>query len=217
MSNQIIQEATDKVVDYMFREEDRHFREWIDEEDKNDPIKLMSKLKEHIFWSVIVLKYAGDTSAINNWYAKYWEENGEPDEEPEPKLLKKKAAVELIIEESDDKSDDESDDESEEEEEVIQEEVIQEDIKEAMKEFNELKYKPEEICTKSQWNGDWESNNAVLLILAEYCCSDKKEEKKCHINYDCKMGGSVRFNQWLKKYNFSFEWWNSCIVYVYKK
>jgi hypothetical protein len=74
-------EATDKVVDYMYREEDRHFREWLDEEDKKDPHTFMAKLKEHIFYSVVVLKYKGDEDKINEWFNIYWEENGEPDDE----------------------------------------------------------------------------------------------------------------------------------------
>lgn len=76
-------EATEKVVDYMYREEDRHFREWLDEEDKKDPTIFMEKLKEHIFYSVVVMKYRGDTQKINEWFNMYWEENGEPDDEDE--------------------------------------------------------------------------------------------------------------------------------------
>lgn len=75
--------ATDKVVDYMFREEDRHFRENLDEEDKKDPTIFIKKLKEHIFYSVVVLKYKGDANKINEWINIYWEENGEPDEDEE--------------------------------------------------------------------------------------------------------------------------------------
>jgi hypothetical protein len=74
--------ATDKVVDYMFREEDRHFRENLNEEDKKDPTTFIAKLKEHIYYSVVVLKYKGDADKINEWINIYWEENGEPlDEE----------------------------------------------------------------------------------------------------------------------------------------
>lgn len=74
-------EATDKMVDYMYREEDRHFREWLDEEDKKDPKIFIAKLKEHIFYSVVVMKYRGDAEKINEWINIYWEENGEPDDE----------------------------------------------------------------------------------------------------------------------------------------
>jgi hypothetical protein len=74
----------------------------------------------------------------------------------------------------------------------------------------------EEIFTKDEWKGDWYSKNAILLICAEYCCDDENEEKRCNINYDTKHCGSERFRQWLKKYNLCYEWYNSCIAYVYK-
>ena len=90
-----------------------------------------------------------------------------------------------------------------------------ENIPRAIREFNEFKYKHEEIFTKSKWGGDWDDNNAVLLICAEYVCENDKEIEKCHINYDHKYWGSKRFNEWLNKYNFECEWYDSCVMYVY--
>jgi hypothetical protein len=92
-----------------------------------------------------------------------------------------------------------------------------ENIPEAIKEFNSFKFGEEAIFTKSKWAGDWDSENAVLLICAEYCCKNSKEERECHINYDCKHCGSQRFNEWLSKYNFSFEWDDCCVGYIYLK
>jgi len=83
-NQQRINNATDKVVDYMYREEDRHFREWIDDEDKKDPVKFIAKLREHIFYSVVTLKFKGDAKELNEWVNQYWDDNGEPEDE-EPK------------------------------------------------------------------------------------------------------------------------------------
>lgn len=90
-----------------------------------------------------------------------------------------------------------------------------ENIPKAIKEFNNFKFKQEEIFTKSKWTGDWEENNAVLLICAEYVCGTKKDIEDCHINYNDKYLGSETFNEWLNKYNLECEWWDSCILYVY--
>ena len=90
-----------------------------------------------------------------------------------------------------------------------------ENIPKAIKEFNEFKYKEEEIFTKSKWSGDWENGNAVLLICAEYVCGDDKEFENCHINYLHKYWGSKRFNEWLIKYNFWYEWCDTCCLYIY--
>ena len=92
-----------------------------------------------------------------------------------------------------------------------------ENIPKAIKEFNEFKYGEERIYTKSKWQGDWEDNNAILLICAEYSCRNREEEEKCHINYHAKSCGSKRFNEWLDKYNFDMEWENCCIVSIYLK
>lgn len=83
MATERINKATDKVVEYMYREEDRHFREWINEDDKKDSVIFLKKLKEHILYSVVVLKYKGNVKEINEWLQQYWDENGEEEEEEE--------------------------------------------------------------------------------------------------------------------------------------
>lgn len=90
-----------------------------------------------------------------------------------------------------------------------------ENIPKAIKEFNEFKYKEEGIFTKSKWTGDWEDDKAILLICAEYICEDDEELEKCHINYFHKYWGSKRFNEWLNKYNFYYEWDNYCTLHIY--
>ena len=90
-----------------------------------------------------------------------------------------------------------------------------ENIPKAINEFNEFRYSQEKIYTKSKWQGDWEDNNAVLLICAEYACCNP--EDTYHINYYMQHCGSDRFNEWLDKYNFETEWDNEAILYVYLK
>lgn len=90
-----------------------------------------------------------------------------------------------------------------------------ENIPRAIKEFNEFKFKHEEIFTKSKWPGKWNDDKAVLLICAEYVCANDDELDKCHINSLHKYWGSKRFNEWIEKYNFDVEWDNSCILYIY--
>ena len=80
---QIIDEATDKVVEYMYREEERHFRECLEEDDIKDVKMFMKKIKEHIFYSIAVMKYRGDIKAINTWLQEYWLENSEPESDDE--------------------------------------------------------------------------------------------------------------------------------------
>jgi len=93
-----------------------------------------------------------------------------------------------------------------------------ENIPKAFKEFEEFKYKNEEIFTKSEWDGDWDEDTAVFLICAEYVFvgdDDDPDNEITHINYLHKSGGSNRFNEWLEKYNLEFEWYDSCVGYVY--
>ena len=37
----------------------------------------MAELKKHIFYSLVVLSYNGDTNAIQAWFQEYWDEIGE--------------------------------------------------------------------------------------------------------------------------------------------
>ena len=68
---------TQKVVEYMYKEEDNHFRESIDERHTKSPQSLMAELKKHIFYSLVVLRYNGDTNAIQAWFQEYWDEIGD--------------------------------------------------------------------------------------------------------------------------------------------
>ena len=73
--------AIEKVVDYLYREEERNFQELLDERDLENSVLFLHKLKQHIFYSVVVLKLKGDAQAINEWVNQYWEENGGEEEE----------------------------------------------------------------------------------------------------------------------------------------
>ena len=91
-------------------------------------------------------------------------------------------------------------------------------IENAIDEFNQFCYKNrEEIYTKSKWTGDWDSQNSILLICAEYSCGTKEDQKLSHIHYNYNYWGSERFNQWLDKYNLEYEWNDPCVVHIYNK
>ena len=61
----------------MYKEEDNHFRESIDECHTKSPQSLMAELKKYIFYSLVVLRYNGDTNAIQAWFQEYWDEIGD--------------------------------------------------------------------------------------------------------------------------------------------
>ena len=90
-----------------------------------------------------------------------------------------------------------------------------EDIPKAIKEFNMFKHEEEQIFTKSKCPGVWNDDRAVLLICAEYLCEDDEELERCHINFIHKYWGSKIFNEWLIKYNFRYEWYDNCCLYIY--
>ena len=66
-----------------------------------------------------------------------------------------------------------------------------ENIPKAFKEFEEFKYKNEEIFTKSEWDGDWDEDTAVFLICAEYVLGDDDDPEMIHINYLHKYWGQI--------------------------
>lgn len=75
--------AIEKICDMYYREEERHFREWIEDEEKKDKTKFVNKLKDHILYSIMTLILKGDENAVKDWVEKYWDENREDDEEDE--------------------------------------------------------------------------------------------------------------------------------------
>ena len=83
ISQQKVNTATDTIVEYMYRNEDKDFRENLDDEDKKDPAKFTKALKEHILYSVVVLKYKDDAVALNEWFTQYWNDYGEPEDDEE--------------------------------------------------------------------------------------------------------------------------------------
>lgn len=83
----------------------------------------------------------------------------------------------------------------------------------AIQEFNSFANPCEMIYTKTTWTGEWISENAILLIWAEY---NPRKGMKVNINYHECHDGSTKFNKWLKKYGFRAEWMNPGIMYIYK-
>jgi len=79
--NATMNQATENIVDYMYENENIHFLEWIEEEDYKNKVVFMTKLKTHIFYSVIVLKFKGNMQEIDDWCENYWEEHKDTDED----------------------------------------------------------------------------------------------------------------------------------------
>lgn len=73
-------EAVENIIDYLFYEESKNFYQNLDDDDKKNPVAFMAKLKEHIFYSVVVLSCKGDKDKFDEWFEETWLEHGEPDE-----------------------------------------------------------------------------------------------------------------------------------------
>lgn len=81
MSNtKIFYEHLNKIVEYMYREEDRHFRESLNDEDTKNKNIFVEKLKKHILYSIMVTINKGDLTKVEQWVEDYWEEEGDPEE-----------------------------------------------------------------------------------------------------------------------------------------
>jgi len=68
---------TDKVVQYMYKNEEKDFRENADLDTFKDAKIFAEKVKGHILYSVVNIMFRGDPVAINQWANDYWEEFGE--------------------------------------------------------------------------------------------------------------------------------------------
>lgn len=66
-----------KIIDYMYREEERHFRESLDDEGYSDKEKFMTILKEHILYSVIHMMNNYNRELVENWVEEYWNKQRE--------------------------------------------------------------------------------------------------------------------------------------------
>ena len=86
-------------------------------------------------------------------------------------------------------------------------------------EFNNI-FKHEKIVTKDEYiyltneiikyiNNN---NNILLIINCEY--DAPKEE--CAINYYNQYWGNKAFNDILEKYKLRYEWYDTCVVFIYK-
>ena len=90
-------------------------------------------------------------------------------------------------------------------------------IKNAIKEFNEFKHPKEELYTINNYCGEWKVERALLVITCDYECIDQDDRIKSNINYKDNFFGSYKFNRWLRKYDFSFEFFDDKVGYIYLK
>jgi hypothetical protein len=81
-ANERMNEAVEKVVDYLYENEEKHFLE-SNVILENRRVEFMATLKEHIFYSFIVMKCKGDNSLIEEQLEEYWEDYAQTDEEEE--------------------------------------------------------------------------------------------------------------------------------------
>ena len=90
-------------------------------------------------------------------------------------------------------------------------------LKNAIKEFNEFKHPKENIYTVNNYCGEWKETRAFLVITADYECIDQDDRIKCNINYKDQFFGSYKFNRWLRRYDFFFEWLDGKTGYIFLK
>ena len=90
-------------------------------------------------------------------------------------------------------------------------------IKNAMKDFNDFKHPKENIYTIKDYCDEWKQPKAILVITADYECIDQDDRIKCNINYKDQFFGSYKFNRWLRRYDFFFEWLDGKTGYIYLK
>lgn len=58
------------------------------------------------------------------------------------------------------------------------------------------------------------SETAKIAIICEFC---EYDDVFLHIHYNNNNGGSKAFNELLDKYGFKFDWFDSCVLGLWKK
>lgn len=82
--NSLMNTAMDKVLEYMWIQEDEHFVQYyLNDEDTKNIDLFTKKLKEHILYHVIVMANNGDEEAIDKCIKNYWEQHKMVDDEDE--------------------------------------------------------------------------------------------------------------------------------------
>jgi hypothetical protein len=76
--------AMENVVELLLEGEEKRFKKYINNEDRKNADLFKDKLKGHLFYSLIVMKYGGDTKEINSWFKAYWKQNRLVNADDEP-------------------------------------------------------------------------------------------------------------------------------------
>lgn len=84
----------------------------------------------------------------------------------------------------------------------------------AINDFNKFKHDDEHIYTFKSYPGKWLQVGGFLVITTDY---EEDDSDKCHIHYKHKFFGSDKFNQWLRKYDFHFEFFDDKHGYILLK
>ncbi len=84
----------------------------------------------------------------------------------------------------------------------------------AINDFNKFKHDDEHIYTYKTYEGKWLQKGGFLVITSDY---EEDDYDKCHIHYKNKFFGSEKFNQWLRNYDFEFEFFDNKHGYIFLK
>jgi hypothetical protein len=90
-------------------------------------------------------------------------------------------------------------------------------IKNAIKDFNEFKHPKENIYTFKEYCSQWKEQRAFLVITCDYEVVDQDDRVKCNIHYKDNFFGSYKFNRWLRRYDFEFQFHDEKEGYIYLK
>jgi hypothetical protein len=92
--------------------------------------------------------------------------------------------------------------------------VVNDELVEKMDEYNLFKHKHSEIKLMTNYDNDYDfyCKDGLYVIFAEYYPMSKTEINPIH--YDCCYWGTPQFNDWLKRNQLSFTWYNCCVGIV---
>jgi hypothetical protein len=86
----------------------------------------------------------------------------------------------------------------------------------SIEEFKKIAYCGREcIYSRKQFieKNNWCPTSRTVIVI----CCDYSYEGVGNINYGGLSGGNRRFNKWIEKYDYGFDWYDAGLVTIYKK
>jgi hypothetical protein len=74
MSNQNVIKASEIIIEYMYRNEEKSFMDVM--KDGDNKLTTLYRLQHHVFHSVLMLKFNGDETKFNEWFDEFCDDNG---------------------------------------------------------------------------------------------------------------------------------------------